>query len=97
MPDTLDVYVAPLGDAASVYVQKLVYTLRQNGIKAETDHTGRGLRAQMKYADKLGCKYSLVLGEDEIASGKGVIKNMKDGTQTEVVLENLVNFFTEGK
>lgn len=97
LPDTLDVYVAPLGDAASVYVQKLVYTLRQNGIKAETDHTGRGLRAQMKYADKLGCKYSLVLGEDEIASGKGVIKNMKDGTQTEVVLENLVNFFTEGK
>lgn len=94
-PDSLDLYVAPLGEGASVYVQKLIYNLRQNGIKAETDHTGRGLRAQMKYADKIGCKYSLVLGDDEIASGKAVIKNMADGVQTDIELDKLIEFFTE--
>lgn len=96
-PEKLDLYVAPLGEKASVYVQKLVYSLRKNGIKAETDHTGRGLRAQMKYADKLGCRYTLVLGDNEIDTGCASIKNMEDGAQTEIKLEELAEFFTEGK
>lgn len=94
-PDKIDLYVAPLGDGASVYVQKLVYSLRKSGIKAETDHIGRGLRAQMKYADKLGCKYTLVLGDNEIETGRATIKNMEDGTQTEINLDEAADFFAE--
>ena len=94
-PDALDLYIAPLGDKASVYAQKLIYSLRRAGIKAETDHTGRGLRAQMKYADKLGCRYTLVLGDNETDTGRASVKNMESGEQTETELDKLSEFFTE--
>lgn len=93
--ENLDLYVAPLGEKASVYAQKLVYSLRRAGVKTETDHTGRGLRAQMKYADKLGCRYSVVLGDNEIQNGEAAVKNMETGEQTQVKLDKLRDFFNE--
>ncbi len=93
--EKLDLYVAPLGEKASVYAQKLVYSLRRAGVKTETDHTGRGLRAQMKYADKLGCRYSVVLGDNEIENGEVAVKNMETGEQTQVKLDKLTDFFNE--
>ncbi len=95
LPEPLDLYIAPLGDKASVYAQKLIYNLRRDGIKAETDHTGRGLRAQMKYADKLGCRYTLVLGDNETDSGRASVKNMENGEQTEIELDKLSEFFAK--
>ena len=96
-PEKVDLYVAPLGEKASLYVQKLVYNLRKKGIKAETDHMGRGLRAQMKYADKIGCRYSLVLGDNEIDTGVASVKNMTDGTKTDIKLDEADKFFTAEK
>ena len=96
-PENVDLYVAPLGEKASLYVQKLVYNLRKKGIKAETDHMGRGLRAQMKYADKIGCRYSLVLGDNEIDTGVASVKNMTDGTKTDIKLDEADKFFTAEK
>ena len=93
--EKLDLYVAPLGEKASVYAQKLVYSLRRAGVKTETDHTGRGLRAQMKYADKLGCRYSVVLGDNEIENCEAAVKNMETGEQTQVKLDKLTDFFNE--
>ena len=95
LPEPLDLYIAPLGDKASVYAQKLIYNLRRDGIKAETDHTGRGLRAQMKYADKLGCRYTLVLGDNETDTGRASVKNMENGEQTEIELDKLSEFFAK--
>ncbi len=96
-PEKVDLYVAPLGEKASLYVQQLVYNLRKKGIKAETDHMGRGLRAQMKYADKIGCRYSLVLGDNEIDTGIASVKNMTDGTKTDIKLDEAYKFFTAEK
>lgn len=96
-PENVDLYVAPLGEKASLYVQQLVYNLRKKGIKAETDHMGRGLRAQMKYADKIGCRYSLVLGDNEIDTGVASVKNMTDGTKTDIKLDEADKFFTAEK
>ena len=48
---------------------------------------GRGLRAQMKYADKIGARFSLVLGDNEIAENKARVKNMETGEQTELALD----------
>lgn len=96
-PEKVDLYVAPLGEKASLYVQQLVYNLRKKGIKAETDHMGRGLRAQMKYADKIGCRYSLVLGDNEIDTGVASVKNMTDGTKTDIKLDEAYKFFTAEK
>lgn len=86
--DMLDLYVVPLGDNAKPYCEKFTNDLRYSGIKADTDHMNRGLRAQMKYADKLGCLYTVVIGENEINDGKAKLKNMKTGEQTDVSLKD---------
>ena len=62
--------------------------MRTSGLIAETDVVGRGLRAQMKYADKIGAKFSMVLGDDEIENNVGKLKNMKTGEITEVSLDD---------
>ena len=68
-----------MGETAAVKAFQLVNILRGEGYYAETDVMGRSLRAQMKYADKLGCKFSLVLGDDELAKGEGMLKDMETG------------------
>lgn len=83
---TADVYIANLGDKADVLVQKLIYDLRIMGVCAERDIVGRGLKPQMKYADKIGAKYSVVIGDGEIETGVVRIKNMATGEQTEINL-----------
>ncbi len=82
-----DIYVAPLGDEADRPVQKLVYDLRQMGVSAERDLVGRGLKAQMKYANKIGARFSAVIGTGELEAGVVRVKNMETGEQTEVKLD----------
>ena len=89
----VDLYIAPLGDNANIYAMKLAYALRQDGISVETDHVGRGLRAQMKYANKIKAAYTLVLGDNEIETGKANLKHMESGEQTEAELAKLSEFF----
>lgn len=87
-PSTCDLYVAVMGEGASLKSFEIIKAVRSCGLIAETDVVGRGLRAQMKYADKIGAKFSMVLGDNEIEQGKAVIKNMSSGEQTEIVLDN---------
>lgn len=86
-PSTCDLYVAVMGKSASLKSFEIIKAVRSCGLIAETDIVGRGLRAQMKYADKIGAKFSMVLGDNEIEQGKAVIKNMSSGEQTEIVLD----------
>ena len=51
---------------------------------------GRSLKAQMKYADKTGAVYTLVLGDEEIEKGSGILKHMVSGEQTEVELDTFL-------
>ena len=87
-PSTCDLYVAVMGESASLKSFEIIKAVRSCGLIAETDIVGRGLRAQMKYADKIGAKFSMVLGDNEIEQGKAVIKNMPNGEQTEIVLDD---------
>ncbi len=73
-------FIAAIGDDADITAQKLVYALRKENCHAERDLCSRSIKAQMKYANKLGAAYSMVLGNDEIISGKAELKNMADGT-----------------
>lgn len=86
-PSTCNLYVAVMGESASLKSFEIIKAVRSCGLIAETDIVGRGLRAQMKYADKIGAKFSMVLGDNEIEQGKAVIKNMSSGEQTEIVLD----------
>lgn len=92
-PDGVSLYIAPMGERAIKEAQKLAYSLRQAGISVDTDHLGRGLRASMKYADKLGASNTLVLGDNEIGTGIVKIKNMSSGEETEIALDKIADFF----
>ena len=81
-----EVYIAPMGDNARAYALSLTRTLRNAGIFAECDMMSRSLKAQMKYADKIGAKRTLILGDAEIESGKAQLRDMAGGEQTEIVL-----------
>ncbi|MBQ8726878.1 MAG: histidine--tRNA ligase [Oscillospiraceae bacterium] len=85
-PKTCDIYIAAMGKAAEKKTVSLVSALRDEGYHAESDVMGRGLKAQMKYADKMGAKFTLVLGDNELESGKAKLKNMKKGEETEISL-----------
>jgi len=87
-----DIYLAPLGEKAGKSVPGIVYTLRKQGIKVETDLIGRGLRAQMKYADKIGAKYTIVLGDNEIESGDCEIKNMITGEKASIKINEISDY-----
>lgn len=83
-------YIAPMGEKAAVYALSAVEKLRNKGIYAECDIASRSLKAQMKYADKIGAEYVLVVGDNELESGKALLKNMRDkDDRREVELGNL--------
>ncbi len=92
-----DIYIAPMGSAAAVKATELCTALRRDGFEAQCDVCGRGLKAQMKYADKIGALYSIVLGDNELTENKGNIKNMKTGQTKEVSLDNLSEQFMQVK
>ncbi|MDP4119347.1 MAG: histidine--tRNA ligase [Bacillota bacterium] len=86
-----DIFVATLGEDARKFSVGFVKKLRDNGIAAEKDYMGRGLKAQMKYADKTGSKYSVVLGDNEIEQGKCSLKNMETGDTQELTFDEIVD------
>lgn len=90
---TCDIYFAPMGENEQVFATKLCAILRAEGFEALSDINGRGLRAQLKYANKIGAKFTCVLGEDEVNCGILRIKNMQNGEETEVKAENIVEDF----
>ena len=84
-----DLYIAQMGENASLAATALCNDLRADGFKVQTDICGRGLKAQMKFADKIGASFTMVLGDDELQNKKAKLKNMSTGEQTEVSLESL--------
>lgn len=93
-PETADLYIASMGDSARLKAFALAEQARSCGCSAQCDIVGRGLRPQMKYADKIGAKFSMVIGDNEIAAGKAEVKNMQTGGKTEVSLENFAGEFS---
>ncbi|GHV08912.1 histidine--tRNA ligase [Clostridia bacterium] len=83
---TCKIYAANLNRESGLAAAKLVAELRKLGVSAEHDLCGRGLKAQMKYADKLNATWVLVLGDDELANGQAVLKSMRGGENLTVNL-----------
>jgi histidyl-tRNA synthetase len=85
-PKKCSLYIAAMDEAAADKAIVLTKQLRDEGYWAEYDLIGRGLKAQMKYANKINASFAMVLGSNEIESGKANLKNMASGEQTEVSL-----------
>ena len=79
-----EIYIAAMGEAAQTAAFKLVNELQKCSVIAECDLCARSLKAQMKYADKIGASYTVVLGDDELQSGKAVLKNMSTGEKSDI-------------
>lgn len=91
--EEVELYIASMGDVAYKKAFSICYDLRRNGIKAETDHMSRGVKAQFKYADKISAKFVAVLGDDELNKGTVGIKEMTSGEVTEIKIEEIYSFF----
>lgn len=83
-----EVFVASLNQELNRNAFSLCLNLRENGIRTDMDHQGRSLKAQFKYADKLGAAYIAIIGEDELARGVCKLRNMATKEETEVSWQN---------
>lgn len=89
-------YIAAMGESANEKSFELANALRECGMEVQTDIVGRGLRAQMKYADKIGAKYSMVIGDNELEQNKASVKNMNTGKQYEISIDkDFINSFMQ--
>lgn len=88
-PQPCDLYIASIGEGAALKAAQLTSLLRKEGFYVEFDTVGRSLKAQMKYADKLGARLSMVLGDDEVNSCRAKLKDMGDGETKEIEFKDL--------
>lgn len=88
-----DLFVVALGDRATLKAVEIVKDMRAEGFTALMDLNQRSVRAQMKYADKLGAKFNIVIGDNEVENGTAKLKNMNTGEETDIALETFVSGF----
>lgn len=86
-PTVCDVYVAPLSDDMRVPAFTLMNALRREGIKADTDHAGRSLKAQFKFADKCACRLIVIVGGDEWARGTVRVRDLTTREESEIAVD----------
>ena len=93
LPEKLSVklYVGVLGEEARAASFKIVTELRNKGITVETDYLNRSVKAQMKYANKIGAEFSVIIGQNEIENRIVTIKDMRGDNNREVSLSELAD------
>ena len=90
-------FICNMGDNAKQFAVKMTNDLRCAGISASCDNMKKSLKAQMKYADKLGCKYTVIIGDNEIETGVCSLKNMTTGENTEMKIDEIAKFLKGGE
>ncbi len=86
----IEYYVAPMGEKEGEKAFEIVNLLRQKGISADLDHMNRSIKAQFKYADKIGAKKVIVIGSEELEKGVFKVKEMATGNEESLTLEELI-------
>ena len=91
------IYLAGMDDESRAVAFTIATQLRLKGVRAEIDHIGRSVKAQLKYADKIGAKFVAVIGEEELKTNVFNVKNMADGTARAVKREDIYSYLIEEK
>jgi histidyl-tRNA synthetase len=91
-PGVCEIFLATIGEKAREKAFELNQLLRKEGISCDMDHIGRSLKAQFKYADKLGAGYVGTLGDDELAKGQLRIKDMAVGSEETVSFDRITEY-----
>jgi histidyl-tRNA synthetase len=84
-------FIAALGNEAATRVLAIINELRMAGLRVDTDYTGASLKSQMKKADKSGATHTLIIGEQEIKTGKAVFRNMQSKEQIEIPFPTIID------
>lgn len=74
-----DLFIVALGEKATLKAVEIAKDMREEGFSALLDLNQRSVRAQMKYADKLGAKFNVVIGDNEVEAKTAKLKNMQTG------------------
>lgn len=82
----VDVFIAFVGEKTKEASIKLAYSLRTEGVSVEMDYESKSLKSQLKRADKLGVKFTLIIGEEELGRGKVKLRNMEEGLEEEIYI-----------
>lgn len=85
-------YIAALGAPAMRRAAVLAQQLREQGVRAESDIVGRSLKAQMKYAGKSGFRYTLMIGDSELETGRAFLRDMEQSEQTEIEIDRVADY-----
>lgn len=88
-----DLFIVALGEKATLKAVEFCKDMRDEGFTALMDLNQRSVRAQMKYADKLGARYNIVIGDNEVEQGTAKLKDMTTGEETEIALDTFVSGF----
>ena len=91
--DPVALYVGILGKDAKARAYKLVNEIRSHGVIVETDYMDRSVKAQMKYANKIGAKKTVIIGSEELENNLAHVKDMETGEQVEVALDKIAELF----
>ena len=91
--DPVALYVGILGKDARARAYKLVNEIRSHGVIVETDYMDRSVKAQMKYANKIGAKKTVIIGSEELENNLAHVKDMETGEQVEVALDKIAGLF----
>lgn len=92
-PNKADLFIVAMGDKATLKTLEISKDMRAEGFSCLMDLNQRSVRAQMKYANKLGAKFNLVIGDNEVESKTAMLKNMATGEESEIALDTFVNGF----
>lgn len=95
--DKPEIYLAGMDGSTRAEAFSIACDLRDKGVCAETDHMERSLKAQLKYADKIGAKYVAVIGESEMQNGACTLKKMSDGSLYPVAFGDIYDFLAKNK
>ena len=93
-PKKPTVYIAGMDGDSRKKAFEIAANLRRNGVFAETDHMERSVKAQFKYADKIGAKFVAVIGGNELLEGVMNVKNMATGESEKVAFDGALAYFT---
>jgi histidyl-tRNA synthetase len=88
-PRALDAYIVPIGEPAQAKATEILTSLRSSGLRADIDLIGRGPSKNLDYANAIGARFAVLVGERELRAGRVTVRDMESGVQREVALDRL--------
>jgi len=90
----LDIFVAKVNEINQNKAFRLLQKIRNSGLSADMDYSGGSLKSQMRIANKMGAKYTVIVGEEELSKNMVILRNMQTKQQKEIRIDNLINELT---